>query len=72
MYISHRALRAPIASGSLLDTPPPPIPPGWPSPNRAAEEATIRSQASASSIPPMRAVPFTAAMIGLGTAPKRR
>ena len=40
-------------------------------PNSAVSEATIMSQASASSQPPPRAQPETAAIIGVFTAPSR-
>ena len=43
---------------------------GWP--NSASEEATIMSQQSASSHPPPRAQPETAAIIGLRIAASRR
>ena len=55
--------------------PPPPgmiprVTSGWP--KRAVSEATIMSQARASSQPPPRAKPETAAIIGVLTAATRR
>ena len=67
MKLISRARRTPMAWGSSTVRPQPGMTPtrAWVSPKRARSEATRKSQASASSKPPVMATPLTAPMTGL-------